>query len=234
MWSEGVIVALAATGIIAAARAQAGFWPRYLGAYTLIACVAFSAIRYKTPWNLLPFYVGGVLMAGYGAAMLLGRVTSRAGRALAAIVLLVAVAHLAVQDWRANFRYPADPRNPYVYAHTVSDYLRLPQRVADIAAVHPDHAAMMVKVVAGPYEQWPTPWYLRRMTRVGYWPTAADAGPLDAAPVVIAAQDQADAVAAALGDGYVQEFYGLRPGVILSVFIERASWERFIASREAR
>jgi len=29
----------------------------------------------------------------------------------------------------------------------------------------------------------------------------------------------------------VREFYGLRPDVILSVFIERASWERFIASR---
>ena len=28
---------------------------------------------------------------------------------------------------------------------------------------------MLVKVIAGPYEQWPLPWYLRGMTRVGYW-----------------------------------------------------------------
>jgi hypothetical protein len=72
------------------------------------------------------------------------------------------------------------------------------------------------------------------MTRVGYWVSAADAGRLDEAPVVIAGQDQAGAVMAALGDRYVQEYYGLRPDVILTVFIERASWNRFIASREAR
>jgi predicted membrane-bound mannosyltransferase len=106
--------------------------------------------------------------------------------------------------------------------------------VTDIAAIHPDRSAMMVKVIAGPYEQWPTPWYLRGMSRVGYWPTAADAGPAEGAPVVIAAQDQAGAVGAELGDRYVQEFYGLRPGVILSVFIERASWDRFIAARQGR
>jgi uncharacterized protein (TIGR03663 family) len=234
VWSEGLIVALAAVGTVAAARAQTGFWPRYVGAYTVLACAAFSAIRYKTPWNLLPFYIGGVLMAGYGTSALFARFTSRAARALVALALIVAGAHLAVQDWRANFRYPADPRNPYVYAHTVPDYLRLAQRVTDIAAIHPDRSAMMVKVIAGPYEQWPTPWYLRGMSRVGYWPTAADAGPAEGAPVVIAAQDQAGAVGAELGDRYVQEFYGLRPGVILSVFIERASWDRFIAARQGR
>jgi predicted membrane-bound mannosyltransferase len=148
-----------------------------------------------------------------------------------AAALLLTVSHLAVQDWRANFRYPADPRNPYVYAQTVPDFLRLTQRVADIAAEHPDRAQMVVKVIAGPYEQWPAPWYFRRMTRVGYWVSAAAAAPFDDAPVVIAAPDQAAAVGAALGDRYVQEFYGLRPDVILTLFIERASWDRFMASR---
>jgi hypothetical protein len=69
------------------------------------------------------------------------------------------------------------------------------------------------------------------MTRVGYWVSAAAAAPFDYAPVVIAAPDQAVAVGAALGDRYVQEYYGLRPDVILTLFIERASWDRFIASR---
>ena len=233
-WSEGIVVALACAGLVAAALARNGFWPRYVGLYTVITLIAYSAVRYKTPWNLLPFYAGAVLMAGYGAAALLGATRSRLARGLVAATLLAAVAHLAVQDWRANFRYPADPRNPYVYAHTVPDFLRLSQRITDIAAVHPDRSGMLVKVIAGPYEQWPTPWYLRSMTRVGYWPSAADAGRVDDAPIVVAAQDQAEAAAAALGDRYVQEHYGLRPDVILTLFIERASWDRFIASREAR
>jgi uncharacterized protein (TIGR03663 family) len=234
VWSEGAVLALATVGIVAAARAGAGLWPRYLAWYTVISCVVFSAIRYKTPWNLLPFYAGAVLMAGYGTAALIRGAASRAGRAIAAAALLFAVSHLAVQDWRANFRYPADPRNPYVYAHTVPDLLRLTTRVTDIAALHPDRAGMLVKVVAGPYEQWPIPRYLRRLTRVGYWTSAADAGRVDDAPVVIAAQDQSGTIAAALGDGYVEEYYGLRPDVILTLFIERASWERFIASRSGQ
>jgi hypothetical protein len=147
------------------------------------------------------------------------------------VALLAAVFHLAVQDWRANFRYPADPRNPYVYAHTVPDLLRLTARVTDVAAFHPDGAGMLVKVIAGPYEQWPIPWYLRRLTRVGYWVTVAEAGRVDDAPVVIAAQDQAVAVAGVLGDRYIEEHYGLRPDVVLTLFIERASWDRFIAAR---
>jgi hypothetical protein len=234
VWSEGAILALAAVGLVAAARPRAGFWPRYVGLYALIACAAFSAIPYKTPWNLLPFYAGVVAMAGYGSAALLGSLASGPARVLAAAALALAVAHLTLQDWRANFRYPADPRNPYVYAQTVPDFVRLARRVRAVAALDPAGTAMLVKVIAGPYEQWPTPWYLRTMTRVGYWVSAAGAGPLDDAPVVIAAQDQADAVAAELGDRYVQEYYGLRPDVVLTLFIERRSWDRFIASQEVR
>jgi uncharacterized protein (TIGR03663 family) len=231
VWSEGLVLALAFVGLLAAALSRNGFWPRYVGLYTVVTLAAFSAIRYKTPWNVLPFYAGAVIMAGYGTAALLGGMRSRLARGFVAAALLLAVSQLAVQNWRANFRYPADPRNPYVYAQTVPDFLRLSKRVTDIASLHPDRSGMLVKVVAGPYEQWPIPWYLRGMTRVGYWPSATKAGRVDDAPIVVAGQDQADAVGAALGDRYVQEFYGLRPEVVLSVFIERASWDRFIASR---
>jgi predicted membrane-bound mannosyltransferase len=160
------------------------------------------------------------------AAALLAGIPSRLARARGGS----AAARLASgrQNTGGSIR---DPRNPYVYAHTVPDFLRLSQRVIDIAALHPDRSGMMVKVVAGPYEQWPIPWYLRGMTHVGYWRSAADAGRLDDAPIIVAARDQADAVGAALGDRYVQEHYGLRPDVILTVFIERAAWDRFIASR---
>ena len=234
VWSEGAIVALALVGLATAARRGSGFWPRYVGAYTVISTLAFSALRYKTPWNLLPFYTGAILLAGYGAVALFVVVRSRPARALVVAGLVAAVSHLAVQSWRANFRYPADPRNPYVYAHTVPDFLQLAQRVADVAAVHADGPGMLVKIIAGPYEQWPAPWYLRRMSRVGYWTTAAAAGRIDDATVVIAAPDQADAVAAALGDRYVQEHYGLRPEVILTMFIERGAWDRFLATRVTR
>jgi hypothetical protein len=198
----------------------------------VITALAFSLVRYKTPWNLLPFHTGFVVLAGYGAAALIDSARPRVLRALVVIALLAAASQLGAQNWHANFRYPADPRNPYVYAQTSPDFLRLVRRVSSLAAIHPDGAQMLVKVIAGPYEQWPLPWYLRRMARVGYWRSAAEAGAFGDAPVIVASRDNTAAVDAMLGERYVSEFYGLRPEVILTVYIERNLWERFLKSRE--
>ena len=238
VWTEGLVLILACAGIVAAFRRPPGavsaFWPRYVALYSVFAFVAFSAIRYKTPWNLIPFYVGLVIMAGVGAAAIVGARAWRLWRVFVAGALLAATFQLGWQSWRASFRYPADPRNPYVYAQTVPDFLRLTRRVFDIAELRADRLAVPVKVIAGPYEQWPLPWYLRGLSRVGYWTSAGDAGRLDDAPIVIAAQDQAGAVGAALGDRYVQESYGLRPDVILTLYVERTLWDRFLATRAGR
>jgi hypothetical protein len=66
------------------------------------------------------------------------------------------------------------------------------------------------------------------MTRVGYWtePTQALAA---RAPVIVASADQTEALDAALGDRYVSEFFGLRPDVLLTVYVERGLWDRFLA-----
>ena len=75
-WTEGVVLALAAVGAAvgmgpAASERPArscveGFWTRFLTCNAVIATAIFSAIPYKTPWNLLPFYVGVIVVAGIG------------------------------------------------------------------------------------------------------------------------------------------------------------------------
>lgn len=232
LWTEALILVLALAGIAhAIAARRTSFWPLALALYTVATTAIFSAIRYKTPWNLLPFYIGVVLLAGIGAAALFTWTRYRAARALLVVAVTAAAWQLAGQSVRASFTYPADPRNPYVYAHTTTDYLRLVERVHDLAALHPDGRNMLVKVVAGPYEQWPFPWYARDLARVGYWSRAAEAGTLDGVPVIVASQDNTAAVDAAVGDRYVSEFYGLRPEVLLTIYIERGLWERFLESR---
>jgi hypothetical protein len=49
-------------------------------------------------------------------------------------------------------------------------------------------------------------------------------------PFVISSADFAGGVEAALGDRYVSEHYGLRPGALLTVFIERGLWDRLLGS----
>jgi hypothetical protein len=50
-------------------------------------------------------------------------------------------------------------------------------------------------------------------------------------PVIVASQENVPALDSSLGDRYVSEFYGLRPEVLLTVYIERTLWERFLESR---
>ena len=88
---------------------------------------------------------------------------------------------------------------------------------------------MVVAVVAPPDEQWPLPWYLRTMPHVGYW-TTPEGALAEQAPVLVASTAQTPAVDAALGDRYISEFYGLRPDVLLTLYVERSLWERYLAA----
>lgn len=243
-WSEGLVLALAIVGAAAAwrrpqapdhrapappsGRPERMFWARYLTGYAVLTAVVFSAIRYKTPWNLLPFYVAVIVLAGIGFSTLLRGTSSRTLRAALVAGLAIGSAQLGWQAWRASVIYAADPRNPYVYAQTVPDTVRMVRRIKALAAAHPDGTRMQVSVIASPYEQWPLPWYLRTLPHVGYWTAPGDRRALEA-PVVVASMDHAAAVEAAFGDRYVSEFYGLRPEVLLMLYIERGLWDRFLA-----
>src|SRR5205807_1458498 len=122
----------------------------------------YSAISYKTPWCLLTFFFGMILLAGVGTGWLIKRFQHRAAR-LAIIALVLAFsAQLAAQSWRANITYCTDRRNPYVYAQTVADVLKLVQRTQGLARVSPAGFDTIVKVIAQKGDYWPLPWYLRR------------------------------------------------------------------------
>jgi uncharacterized protein (TIGR03663 family) len=213
-------------------------WPlvRFLTVYTLVLAGLYSAIPYKTPWCLLSFLNGMILLAGVGAWWLM---RIRRLRAVAAILLAAGVLHLGRQAYQLNFRFAADQRNPWVYAHTSTDVLRLADLVGRLAAASPDRAGMPIHVV-GPANYWPLPWYLRRLPAgtVGYWPDAdawqRDLAGLPRPSVALAAAEFDPAVAARLPADYgPRGIYGLRPQVLVSLWVEGALWRRFLDSRAA-
>ena len=238
VWSEAFIVALAIAGSIFAFGSEPGKdghprLVRFLFFFTVLTGAAYAVIPYKTPWNVLPFYLGLVLLAGNGAGVLW-----RTGRFLVVKVIILAVMlpgilNLVRQEYRANFTDYANPTNPYVYAQTSLDFMKLVKAVEAIAAGHPEHERMLIKVVAPPDETWPLPWYLRRFTRVGYWTDIAQAGDLRDAPVVITSVAFNAEAGRALDGGYQSAFYGLRPEVVLSLFARQDLWDGYVKSRAA-
>ncbi|MCL5279899.1 MAG: TIGR03663 family protein [Planctomycetes bacterium] len=185
IWTEGWIVLLALVGMAAAAKGTGlgSIDPklvRFLVVYTIAMTVVYSAVRYKTPWCLLSFLHGMILLAGVGAVMLLTWVKRRGPRAVLAVLLVGAAGHLAFQAYRANFVYYADSRNPYVYAHPTTEVFTIVEKVKEYADLPDlDHSnAVPIQVIVPGQDYWPLPWYLRAY-RVGWCTEIPDqVGPL--------------------------------------------------------
>lgn len=242
-WSEALILLLALLGAIpigfsrkatggpndAPAPRMAISFQRFILFYAVLVTLAFSMVPYKTPWNVLDLLFPMFLLAGLGAGWLVRVARCWPLRAIVAILLLGATAQLAHQTCLGNFRYPADPRNPYVYAHTSTALMRLLHRVEDIAKVSPDGKNTYISIIRPDADYWPLPWYLRQYDRVGYWPGIPE--PSDA-PVIIADPHLEDALTKLLKRQYQVEIHGLRPGVFLLVYIRQDLWDAFMASRQ--
>ena len=236
LWSEALILVSALIGSISAftkkekARHDTSFI-RFVFFYTLICTLVFSLVSYKTPWNIVPFYLGMLVLAGCGISFLIDLCQKIWLKSAALSLIFIGIFHLGWQSWRANFVFYADVRNPYVYAQTSTDFINLIRRINHISKVHPEHKNMLIKVIADPHMIWPLPWYLREFKRVGYWTEAEEAGPIEGTPVLISSMEQAKRIGPLVGDRYVSEFYGLRNEVLLSVYIRLDLWNRFLENR---
>jgi uncharacterized protein (TIGR03663 family) len=240
-WSEGLILALALAGAAAgwSGRSVAGTDPkvlRFLSLYTLLLVVAYSAIPYKTPWNLLGFLHGMILLAGVGAVWVVQAFRAPAGRRAVAAVLSLGVAHLAWQAWSASFRFPADPRNPYVYAHTGNDVFTIVDRLESLARAHPAGAAMPLQIITRE-NLWPLPWYLRRLTGVRWWNGVPEEA--RSAPVIVVTPEMEEALVRKLYElpppgerelymSIFEEPVELRPRVELRGFAAKSLWDKFL------
>ena len=173
IWTDVFIVILAAIAFIAALKKKGLPFGdvnlvRLLGFYTLIQIIIYSAIPYKTPWCMLGFIHGLVLLAGVGAAVLISIKSKLLPRLIIYLFLLVGTGHLIRQAYLCNFVYYADSHNPYVYAHPTTEIYTLVEKVEHYARVDPQGKNMYIEVICPGNDYWPLPWYFRSFTAVAY------------------------------------------------------------------
>jgi len=257
-WTEGLIVGLAAVGAVVSLVRSLRFrddsvlqgkarllgsdpdpaFCSFLAFYTLVLTIEYSAIPYKTPWCLLGFLHGMTMLAGVGAWGLIRALPGRALKLVMGAILVAGMAHLAWESYWLNFRLYADQRNPYVYAHTSKDALNLAAQMERLARVSPEGHDMTIHVVT-PENYWPLPWYLRQFNanHVGYWNDVADwarqTAPYPPPSVILLTTDIQPAIDARLRAGYAKQMiFGLRPGVLISVYVREDLWQAFIAAAQ--
>jgi uncharacterized protein (TIGR03663 family) len=238
VWSEALVLALAVWAGVAAfgRREPAGANPafaRFLVFYTALLAAVYTALPYKTPWCALGFWHGAVLLAGVGAAALVGGLRRPRLKIAAVIVLSAGAAQLALQAWQAGVAYAADPRNPWCYAQTSRDLLNLVEKVRALAEVSPEGGGMSINVMAPEDDYWPLPWYLRRYSGAGWWnEVPADPKvPVDPyAPVaILSSKLEAGWDAKRAGAGPM--FFELRPGTFLELYVQTNLWSAYLRHR---
>ena len=231
IWSEAFIVALALVGFVGALRGRS-LLLRLIAFYTFWLTLIYALLPYKTPWCLLGFYHGAILLAGAGAAWL--RRACRPGwlKPLVALVFAACVIQLGWQSWRGNFGFDAkgapycvSPKNPYVYSQTLPDALRLVTTVEGIAHANPEGYATVVEVMARE-SYWPLPWYFRRFTNMGYWDKIPDQ-PL--APImIVSANLHANFDEQPAKTHLMAGYFELRPQVFLELYVKTNLWGAYV------
>jgi predicted membrane-bound mannosyltransferase len=243
IFSELLILLLALVGLGFVVRgsvggANAGLL-RFIALYTILMTVVYSLIPYKTPWCLLNFYHGIILLAGVGAAGLL-RFKSKISKVALGLLLCVGTWHLVYQSVIANDKYNADSRNPYVYSQPGTDVVAVADRVMEMALAHEDGRDTPIQIFCPLDDYWPLPWYLRGY-RVEYGSGVADE--TKSAPIILIQPPLEEALMRKLyelpppgqKELYMHLFYDggqvpymeLRPQVEIRGFVAKSLWDRF-------
>ena len=238
LWSEAFVLCLACIGILAALKRKkigetAQSLPRFFVFYSVILAAIYCAIPYKTPWCLLGFWHGAIVLAGFGAAFLLSLPKNKMTKIAMCVFLTAMTFHTAASTRAATFSYEDDRRNPYVYAQTLRDMARLGKRAREFSMLDARGEKLLICVVAP--DAWPLPWYLRRFPNVGYWETLQDVPPQALrAPLVICDAQLQPQLRKRLTGAYHQEFYGQRPQKFLVMNARADLWEKFLKERAAK
>ena len=212
-WSGGILLALAALGFVGVLR-RVFSQPKperpdpffFLAIYALAILIIYSAIPYKTPWLTLNLWLPLTLLAGLGAVWIWQRTGAVRWWLWVPAVLLGTL--LGCDTWNRAFAHPTDEKNPYAYAHTLEDLLRLPARLEELARQNKLSDPRIAVVAA---DAWPLPWYLRKFSQVGFWQPGQETG---AADFFITAPDVTGPLADRLKN-FQPEYFGARPEVLL-------------------
>jgi uncharacterized protein (TIGR03663 family) len=207
-------------------------WTVFVAIYTLVLMSLYSFIPYKTPWCILSFLHGFLLLAAIGFDTVYHglrntKIHHWRLNDIGVVVLCIGVGVIVnmrlKQSTQACFKLAADIRNPYVYAHTGMDALKLVDAVEQAAMLKKGQGmySTAIAIAAPASDYWPLPWYLRKYNNVGYWSKVSDIPTAFKPDILIVSADQGDQAERCIGKNAQSNFYGIRPGSLLILFVPR-------------
>ena len=135
---------------------------RYLAIYGVGSLVAYSYVKYKTPWCIISF--GWPFLFIFGAGILLVRPKNlrKVYIALGALLCLSLVRSV----WLNYFRC-SSPTEPYAYVQSYNDIFKISRPLLTLAKRDPAYYHLTGHLIRS--SVYPLPWILGDFDRVGYY-----------------------------------------------------------------
>jgi len=175
---------------------------RYLAIYGVGSLIAYSYVKYKTPWCIISF--GWPFLYVFGAAVLLVR--PKHLRLVYRTVGILLCISLGSSIWLNYFRC-SSPDEPYAYVQTYNDIFKLTTPLLKLAKRDPAYYHLTGHLIRSSI--YPLPWVLGDFDRVGYY----DGGNMPAnvdGDFLLVQQDKIKDVESKLKGAYYTEMMTLR------------------------
>jgi len=175
---------------------------RYLAIYGVGSLVAYSYVKYKTPWCIISF--GWPFLFVLGAWVLLVR-PKNLRKVYVAIGVLLCLS-LVRSIWLNYFRC-SSPTEPYAYVQTYNDIFKLSKPLLTLAKRDPAYYHLTGHLIRSSI--YPLPWTLGDFDRVGYYEGGNMPGNIDG-DFLLVQQDKIKDVESKLKGTYYTEMMTLR------------------------
>ncbi len=220
IWFGVAFVGLAAGTVALSLPAPADWRVRLLAIYGIGALLAYSIIRYKTPWCIISllwpfFFTGGVLLAELAAG---GWAAGRETAMCLGAAMAVLAADFTVD---LNFRRPTDEffhqrgegSESYVYVQSYNDVWTVTNFLLDEARTDPDFPQKRGMIFCD--STYPLPWLLGDFAHIDYYSgTNAPASPEDyRVDFLLVTNRRVDEIESKLDDVYYKQPIRLRPAL---------------------
>jgi uncharacterized protein (TIGR03663 family) len=170
---------------------------RYLAIYGVGTLIAYSYVKYKTPWCIISFVWPFLFV--FGAVVLLVRPKYLRATYVGIGALLAISLGLSI---RLNYFRCTTDTEPYVYVQTYNDIFKLTKPLLTLAKRDPANYHLTGHLIRG--STYPFPWILGDFTHIGYYEHGNMPQDLDA-PFLLVQEDKIKDVESKLRNAYYTE-----------------------------
>ncbi len=141
---------------------------KFISIFSIIQALVYSLIPYKTPWLLLNFWIGFIIVASYGIYKFYSILTYKNSQIVFIILIGIILSHNLFQTYKTSFAQCFQPENPFTYSQSTLEIVEVSDKIIRVALANPNETDVMINVIAEDNDYWPLPWYLRKLKNIAW------------------------------------------------------------------